>query len=81
MKITSVSQRTILVVFILNMVSTYDIIRTSNISVCSDFYPVFKIKDEITGIQERFLGNYTLRVIAGGTSIQDLTVFNSNSNM
>ena len=63
------------------MVSTYAINRRTNISVRSDFHPVFKIKDEVTGIQERFLGNYTLRVIAGGTSVQDLTVFNSNSNM
>ena len=42
---------------------------------------MFKVLDEVTGKLDTYLGMYTLRVIAGGVTISDMTRFDPDTNM
>ena len=45
-----------------------------------EFHPVFKLKDSVTGMNERYTGKYNLLAVAGGTSRENMVAF-SQSNM
>ncbi|XP_019864290.1 PREDICTED: uncharacterized protein LOC109593729 [Amphimedon queenslandica] len=46
----------------------------------NEFYPVFKLKDSVTGLNEKYTGKYNLLAIAGGTSRENMAAF-SQSNI
>ena len=46
-----------------------------------DFRPVFKVLDEVTGVEETYLGMYTLKALAGGLSVDSMKSFSPSSNM
>lgn len=47
----------------------------------AEFWPVFRLVDEVTEGDSVYTGPYTLRVVAGGVSLEDMTHFQFSQQM
>ena len=46
-----------------------------------EFHPVFQVIDSVTEKQSTYTGHYTLRVLAGGTRLNNMSPFDESRNM